>query len=104
MLLFFSCDFDECFKFILIPTSISFISEQLSKFTSVMYAEMPPEEKEQWATHAEADKDRYLAELGKYVPPPGYDSKGDAIECAQRIKSRRGNKVAKDSNAPKKSE
>ena len=84
--------------------SISFISEQLSKFTSVMYSEMHPKEKEQWAAHAEADKDRYLAELGKYVPPPGFDSKGDAIEYAQIIKSKRGNTVAKDSNAPKKSE
>ena len=83
--------------------SISFY-EQLSKFTSAMYAEMPPKEKEQWAAHAEADKDRYLAELSNYVPPPGYDSKGDAIEYAQVIKSKRGNKVAKDSNAPKKSE
>jgi hypothetical protein len=69
-----------------------------------MYAEMPIKEKEQWAAHAEADKNRYLAELSKYIPPPGYDSKGDAIEYAQIIKSKRGNALTKDSNAPKKSE
>lgn len=52
---------------------------QLSKYTSAMYAEMPPNEKEAWNAHAEADKALYLHELSNYVPPPGYDVKGDAI-------------------------
>jgi hypothetical protein len=52
---------------------------QLSKFTSAMYAELTPAEKEVWQARAEADKARYLRELASYVPPPGYDSKGDAI-------------------------
>ena len=44
-----------------------------------MYAEMPAEEKEAWNARAEADKARYLHELATYVPPPGYDVKGDAL-------------------------
>jgi hypothetical protein len=69
-----------------------------------MYAEMPPSEKEQWNAHAEADKNRYLAELKNYVPPPGYDIKGDAIEFAQILKARKGSAGTKDMNAPRKSE
>eukprot|EP00804_Cyclotella_cryptica_P024453 CCRYP_019266-RF/>CCRYP_019266-RF protein AED:0.28 eAED:0.28 QI:595/1/0.8/1/0.44/0.3/10/671/376 len=52
---------------------------QLSKYTSAMYAEMPIAEKEAWNARAEADKARYLHDLATYVPPPGYDAKGDAI-------------------------
>ena len=33
---------------------------QLAKYTSVMYTEMPPAEKESWVARAEADKERYL--------------------------------------------
>ncbi len=76
---------------------------QLSKFTSAMYAEMPPQEKEQWNANAEADRVRYLAELAEYVPPPGYDTKGDAIEFAQVLQAKKGS-AARDANAPKKSE
>jgi len=78
---------------------------QLAKYTSAMYAEMPPAEKEAWVARAEADKQRYLNELATYVPPPGYDAKGDAIitstgQETARTTSRRG-KSAKDRNAPK---
>ena len=45
---------------------------QLAKYTSAMYAEMPPHEKEAWNRRAEADKARYLHELTSYVPTPGY--------------------------------
>ena len=51
---------------------------QLAKYTSAMYAELPPLEKETWVARAEADKARYLNELASYIPPPGYDAKGDA--------------------------
>lgn len=44
---------------------------QLAKYTSAMYAEMPPTEKEAWAERAESDKARYLHELTMYTPPPG---------------------------------
>jgi hypothetical protein len=44
---------------------------QLAKYTSAMYAEMPPTEKEAWAERAEADKARYLHELTTYTPPQG---------------------------------
>ena len=40
---------------------------------------MPPSEKESWAVRAEADKERYLHELSTYVPPEGYDAKGDSL-------------------------
>ena len=79
---------------------------QLSKYTSAMYAEMPPTEKEAWVGRAEEDKVRYLNELASYNPPPGYDEKGDAIvptpvpgTTTQR--SSRGGKAERDVNAPK---
>jgi len=79
---------------------------QLAKYTSAMYAEMPPAEKESWAARAEADKERYLHELSSYIPPAGYDAKGDAIlaegEYGQvKPPGRRYGKVEKDINAPK---
>lgn len=81
---------------------------QLSKYTSAMYAEMPPQEKEAWNQRAEADKARYLHELANYVPPPGYDVKGDAIAThAQHTTPKRAgrasntSKTARDPNAPK---
>lgn len=75
---------------------------QLAKYTSAMYAEMPPQEKEAWNQRAEQDKSRYLHELSQYVPPPGYDVKGDAIAGASH--TMRGMKAGKtrDPNAPKK--
>lgn len=44
---------------------------QLSKYTSAMFAELSPEEKEAWTAQANADKARYLQELAEYIPPPG---------------------------------
>jgi hypothetical protein len=73
---------------------------QLSKYTSAMYSELPPAEKEAWVARAEADKARYLHELASYVPPPGYDPKGDAIISPISTKGRKG-KPEKDVNAPK---
>jgi hypothetical protein len=78
---------------------------QLAKYTSAMYAEMPPEEKAAWLQRAEADKARFLHELSSYVPPPGYDIKGDAIRGSMgpvTIQTRRGStKIQRDPNAPK---
>jgi len=74
---------------------------QLAKYTSAMYAELQPTEKEAWGARAEADKARYLHELASYVPPPGYDSKGDAIISPLTTKSGRKGKPEKDPNAPK---
>ena len=74
---------------------------QLAKYTSAMYAELPPSEKEAWSARAEADKARYLHELSSYVPPPGYDSKGDAIEAPMNNKTGRRGKAERDVNAPK---
>jgi high mobility group protein B2 len=74
---------------------------QLAKYTSAMYAELTPSEKEAWAARAEADKARYLHELASYVPPPGYDSKGDAIISPLTAKTGRRGKPEKDVNAPK---
>lgn len=61
---------------------------------------MPPAEKEAWVARGEADKARYLNELAMYVPPAGYDAKGDAIITQQTTKSRKG-KPERDPNAPK---
>lgn len=77
---------------------------QLAKYTSAMYAEMPPAEKEAWVARAEADKARYLHELASYVPPPGFDAKGDAVLAPPGTKGRAGGKAGKpekDVNAPK---
>eukprot|EP00934_Nitzschia_sp_Nitz4_P004279 Nitzschia sp. Nitz4//scaffold29_size155292//68744//69724//NITZ4_002659-RA/size155292-processed-gene-0.47-mRNA-1//-1//CDS//3329546451//4269//frame0 len=74
---------------------------QLAKYTSAMYSELPPPEKEAWVARAEADKARYLHELASYVPPPGYDPKGDAIISPISAKTGRKGKPEKDANAPK---
>jgi high mobility group protein B2 len=74
---------------------------QLAKYTSAMYSELPPSEKEAWAARAEADKARYLHELASYVPPPGFDPKGDAIISPVNTKTGRKGKPEKDPNAPK---
>jgi len=74
---------------------------QLSKFTSAMYAEMSPGEKVEWQAKAEADKARYLNELAVYVPPPGYDSKGDAIDHTGKKVGKKRSKTERDANAPK---
>jgi len=75
---------------------------QLAKYTSAMYAELSPEEKEAWVARAEADKARYLQALASYVPPPGYDAKGDAVMTyAGRPSGTRRGKSERDPNAPK---
>ena len=53
---------------------------QLAKFTSAMYSELPPSEKVAWNQRAESDKQRFMHELASYVPPPGYDAKGDSLD------------------------
>jgi len=60
---------------------------QLAKHTSKMYCEMPDDHKESWRRRAEEDKKRYAEEMGNYTPPPGYDSKGNAI--VQKLKKHR---------------
>ena len=91
--------------------SLSLISTQtfgqLSKFTSVMYKEMPEDEKNAWLQRAEQDKARYLHELSEYVPPPGFDMKGDAISEHAEVPMVKAIKVrgkgARDPGAPKRS-
>mmetsp|Transcript_4423 Transcript_4423/g.9569 ORF Transcript_4423/g.9569 Transcript_4423/m.9569 type:complete len:373 (-) Transcript_4423:201-1319(-) len=76
---------------------------QLAKYTSAMYAEMPLQEKEAWAQRAEQDKARYLHELSQYVPPPGYDVKGDPIAGHNvSMRALKSGKHTRDPNAPKK--
>jgi hypothetical protein len=43
-----------------------------------------------------------LHELSQYVPPPGYDVKGDAIAGVAPVKAGKGGKASRDPNAPKK--
>jgi high mobility group protein B2 len=74
---------------------------QLAKYTSAMYSELPPSEKDAWVARAESDKARYLHELASYVPPPGYDPKGDAIVAPVSTRGGRKGKPEKDINAPK---
>mmetsp|Transcript_8143 Transcript_8143/g.22595 ORF Transcript_8143/g.22595 Transcript_8143/m.22595 type:complete len:330 (-) Transcript_8143:505-1494(-) len=74
---------------------------QLAKYTSAMYSELPPSEKEAWVARAEADKARYLSELAVYMPSPGFDPKGDAIVNPVTTKSGGKGKQERDINAPK---
>lgn len=73
---------------------------QLAKYTSAMYAEMSPEEKEGWNQRAEADKNRFLLEMASYVPAPGFDARGDAVLATLRAGGYRS-RTSRDSNAPK---
>jgi len=52
---------------------------QIAKKTSQDFAEMPQEEKDLWERRAEADRVRYLQELARYIPPPGFDATGIAL-------------------------
>ena len=70
---------------------------QLAKYTSAMYSEMPAADKEHWQQQAAIDKERYLNELSHYVPPPGFDARGDAIVPVKRG----GKRNNRDQNAPK---
>lgn len=74
---------------------------QLAKYTSAMYSELPPQEKDLWTARAEQDKIRYLHELASYVPLEGYDPKGDLIPELPAAKGGRKGKPEKDVNAPK---
>eukprot|EP00980_Cylindrotheca_fusiformis_P028163 scaffold22583_cov106-Cylindrotheca_fusiformis.AAC.34 len=74
---------------------------QLAKYTSARYAELSPNEKEEWANRAESDKTRYLQQLSSYVPPMGFDSKGDIIVGPMYSKPGKRGKASRDSNAPK---
>lgn len=75
---------------------------QLSKYTSAMYAELTPQEKEAWSNRAESDKSRFLLEMASYVPTPGFDARGEAIDYPKHTMPgvKRG-KYTKDPNAPK---
>lgn len=74
---------------------------QLAKYTSAMYSELPPQEKDTWIARAEGDKTRYLHELASYIPPAGYDAKGDAIVAPINTKGGKRGKPERDANAPK---
>ena len=80
---------------------LGFTFGQLAKYTSAMYAELPPSEKEAWQARAEADKARYLHELASYVPPAGFDPKGDALSSPIPLKTVRKGKSDRDASAPK---
>ena len=88
---------------LLIPICVAGMTfGQLSKYTSAMYAELMPEEKEVWVQKAEADKQRYLGQLTYYKPAQGYDAKGDAIAGFEKTRRDRG--IEKDPNAPKRNQ
>mmetsp|Transcript_6374 Transcript_6374/g.12012 ORF Transcript_6374/g.12012 Transcript_6374/m.12012 type:complete len:402 (+) Transcript_6374:533-1738(+) len=52
---------------------------ELSKYTSHMYGQLTPEDKAAWQARADADKQRFLAEMANYVPSPGYDNQGNPV-------------------------
>lgn len=73
---------------------------QLAKYTSHMYKNLTPEERAVWDERANADRERYLAEMSGYVPPPGYDGRGILINGLEQAK-KRSRKLSRDANAPK---
>ena len=73
----------------------------LLSFLLPSFVSVAPEEKAVWAARADEDKARYLQELAEYVPPPGYDAKGDSVIQFPAASGRRKNKKERDPNAPK---
>lgn len=70
-----------------------------SRLASTLYASLSSDVKEVWSKRAEEDKRRYLEELAHYVPPPGFDARGDPIQAPlPKLPSRKTNR---DPNAPK---
>lgn len=75
---------------------------QLAKYTSAMYSELTPVEKNVWAEQADADKIRYEQELTTYAPPPGFDSQGNSMDPNHKgVKRHSSSKTDRDINAPK---
>ena len=64
---------------------------QLSKYTSHMYKAITPEQKYVQEQKALEDKIRYGIEISQYVPPPGYDAKGNIVVSALIAKNDKGN-------------
>ena len=75
---------------------------QLAKFTSAMYKSLTPEEKARWEDAAFQDKQRFESEMANYVPPPGFDPRGQLVDSITMPGAgRKYNKKNKDPNAPK---
>mmetsp|Transcript_1993 Transcript_1993/g.2678 ORF Transcript_1993/g.2678 Transcript_1993/m.2678 type:complete len:451 (-) Transcript_1993:1012-2364(-) len=55
---------------------------EVCKYTSSMYAKLTEQEKEHWTRKAQEDKSRYIVELATYIPPDGYDSRGDSMSSS----------------------
>ena len=72
---------------------------QLSKFTSHMYKSLTVQEKQTWELRANQDKERFDRQMKNYVPPHGYDEKGNLILAHK--KNKRNKRALKDPNAPK---
>jgi structure-specific recognition protein 1 len=73
---------------------------ELSKYTSEQYKLLTEEEKAHWAAVATRDKERYIKEMERYVPPDGYDKNGVMIAMKQKG-PRKYVRRDKDPNAPK---
>lgn len=55
-----------------------------------------------WNQRAESDKQRFMHELAIYIPPPGYDAKGDSLTGGKMKKvSANVNRTTRDPNAPR---
>merc|ERR1711957_865508 len=72
---------------------------QVSKFTSHMNKSLTVQEKQTWELRANQDKERFDRQMKNYVPPHGYDEKGNLILAHK--KNKRNKRALKDPNAPK---
>merc|ERR1712238_373216 len=64
-----------------------------------MYKSLTVQEKQTWELRANQDKERFDRQMKNYVPPQGYDEKGNLILAHK--KNKRNKRAIKDPNAPK---
>merc|ERR1712238_468218 len=64
-----------------------------------MYKSLTVQEKQTWELRANQDKERFDRQMKNYVPPHGYDEKGNLILAHK--KNKRNKRALKDPNAPK---
>jgi hypothetical protein len=82
------------------PPFDSFKQTPQAKLLSAEFKELPENEKDHWNAKAEADKQRYLAEMEDYVPPSDEESDSDSDDGKKKKKKKR----KKDPNAPKRNQ
>jgi len=74
---------------------------EIAKHASAEYSKLPADQKDAWDRRADADRQRYADEMKTYIPPPGYDSRGNSMAGSFSNRARRS-KADRDPRAPRK--